>query len=481
MTQNIIEQTSVKNNNYDLIVIGAGAGGLTASGFAGQIGAKVALIEREYLGGDCTWTGCIPSKALIKVANTAHTVRTANKYGVMTTDPTVDMTKVREYIQQTIQEIYQHETPEEFSKRGVDIILGEAQFIDANTIEINNQRLHAKKFVIATGAKPLLPSIKGLTDVPFMTNRDIFDNDVLPDRMLVIGAGPIGMEMAQAYARLGSQITLVDIQMLPCDEPEAQDVIKQVFAREGIRFIESLVFELVQDDDEIVATLQNGAEVRVDMVFVATGRNPNVDSVGLDNAGVSYSEMGIKVDKFLRTNQNHIYAVGDCIGAPYFTHNASYQGAQAARNALIPGNTVGILDTLPWVTFTSPEIAHAGMTEVEAREKYGDSVKTFMFHNKQGDRTVTEDDVDGFIKLVYKGSGKLLGATIVSERAGEMITELIIAMKFNISPMKLTLAIHPYPTYSEVVQKAMLEVVVKELFDGFSGKVINSLSKVLYS
>ena len=336
MTRNVIEQTNVKNDIYDLIVIGAGAGGLTASGFAGQIGAKVALIEREHLGGDCTWTGCVPSKALIKVANTAHTVRTANKYGVMTTTPTVDMAKVRDYIQRTIQEIYQHETPEEFSKRGVDIILGEAQFIDANTIEVNDQRLQAKKFVIATGAKPLLLSIKGLTDVPFMTNRDIFDNDILPDRMLVIGAGPVGMEIAQAYARLGSQITLVDIQMLPRDEPEAKDVIQRVFVREGIQFVESLVSELAQDDDEIVATLQNGLEVRVDKVFVATGRKPNVDNLGLDNAGVPYSEMGIKVDRFLRTSQSHIYAVGDCIGAPYFTHNASYQGAQAARNALIP-------------------------------------------------------------------------------------------------------------------------------------------------
>lgn len=463
----------MNNELYDLIVIGGGTGGLVASGFAGQINAKVAVIEKEHLGGDCTWTGCVPSKALIKVARTAHEVRTAHKYGITTAEPQVDMQKVRAYIQSTVQEIYQHETPEEFSKRGVEIILGEARFVDAHTIQVNDRLMKAKNFVIATGAKPLLPDIQGLSDVPYKTNLDIFDNVILPERLLVIGAGNIGMEIGQAYARLGAQVTLVDEHMLPRDEPEVADVMQIVFEREGIRFIRGLVAEVRQDDDVIMARLDTGEEVHADMLFVATGRKPNVHSVDLQNAGVEFTEAGIIVNKSLRTNQSHIYAVGDCIGAPFFTHNAAFQGAQAARSALLPGRSVGIFDTVPWVTFTSPEVAHAGLTEAEARAKYGDMVKTFVYQASHGDRTVTENDTDGFLKFVYKGKGKLLGATIVAERAGEMITELILAMKYNLSVTQLTLAMHPYPTYSEIVQQAMLEIFTKELFDGKTGKVID--------
>lgn len=475
-------RNSGNDTPYDLIVIGAGTAGLTSSGFAGLLKAKVALIEKdEFLGGDCTWTGCVPSKALIKVARTAHEVRTAHKYGISTTEPQVDMVKVREYIQTTIQEIYQHETREEFSKRGVEIILGEARFVDSHTIQVNDRLMNAKHFIIATGARPLLPNIKGLSDVPYKTNLDMFDNEVLPQRLLVIGAGPIGMEIGQAYSRLGAQVTLVGEHMLPRDEPEVADVMRTVFEREGIQFIMNLVTEVHQVNDEIIARLNTGEEVRADMLFLATGRKPNVQSLDLQNANVDFTEHGVNVNKSLRTNQAHIYAAGDCIGAPFFTHNAAFQGVQAARSALLPGSSVGISDTIPWVTFTSPEVAHAGLTEAEARQKYGNTVKTFVFQASHGDRTITEDDMDGFLKFVYKGSGKLLGATIVAERAGEMIIELILAMKYNLSITQLTLAIHPYPTYSEITQRALFEVFVKELFDGMTGKIIGTYTNWRFS
>jgi pyruvate/2-oxoglutarate dehydrogenase complex dihydrolipoamide dehydrogenase (E3) component len=466
---------------YDLIVIGAGAAGLTAAGFTGRVGGHVALIEREAFGGDCTWTGCVPSKALLKVSKTMHSIRTASKYGITVGEPTVDMAKVRDYVKASIEEIYQHETPEVFSENyNVEPVIGEARFIDAHTIAVGDRHLTASKFVIATGARATIPPVPGLEAVPYKTNQNIFDNDKLPEHLLIMGAGAVGSEMAQAHARLGAKVTLMDVGLFPMAEAEVAEVMQPLFEEEGITFIPSLVASAKMDGQEVVLTLQNGDEVRGDMLLVAVGRTPSVN-LGLENAGVTYSKKGIPVDDYLRTNVKHIYAVGDCTTGPKFTHYAGFQGGIAGRNLTLPVvNSKGHMSTVPWVIYTDPEIAHAGLSEEQARKEHGDKVKVSMFSLKHGDRTVVEDDTAGFIKLVYMGSGKLLGATIVAGRAGEMIFELMLAIQGKLSMSGITSLVHPYPTYNDVVKKAVSEVYIKELFEGTSGKAIAFAGKMLF-
>jgi pyruvate/2-oxoglutarate dehydrogenase complex dihydrolipoamide dehydrogenase (E3) component len=464
-------------DRYDLIVIGGGAAGLVASGFAGLVDVKVALIEREHLGGDCTWTGCMPSKALLKVAKNAHAARSSAKYGIHSADIKVDMRQVRDYVQGVVQKIYQAETPEAFAKRGVDIILGEARFLDPHTVQVGERVLCAKRFIIATGARPYIPPTEGLGGVPFKTSRSIFQNDVLPQRLLVMGAGPIGMELAQAYARFGSQVFLIDNQLLSKDEPEVAQVMGHIFEREGVCFVKGQVVAAGMWGGETVLTLEDGTRIAGDMLLVATGRVANVESLNLDKAGVAYSRDGIQVNEQLRTNIKHIYAVGDCVGGPFYTHRSGFHAVQAARNALFPGSTSGTPDLLPWVTFTDPEVAHVGLTEAEARQKHGAAVKVHHFDLEHGDRAVTDDAADGFIKMVYKGRGDLLGVTIVAERAGEMLTEFTLAMKHGLSLNKIRTTLHAYPTYSDIVQKAVTQLEVDELVASPTGTVLKTVAR----
>lgn len=467
---------------YDLIVIGGGAAGLTSAGFMGKVGGRVALIEREHLGGDCTWAGCVPSKALLKVGKMAQTVREAAKYGITTSPPQVDMAAVRAYVQATIDEIYQHETPEVFGKNyNVEVIIGEARFVDPHTVAVGDRRLSAKKVIIATGARPTIPPIDGLADVAYKTNRNIFDNDRLPERLLVIGAGPIGVEMAQAHARLGAEVVLIDERLLPRDEPEVAEVIQPILAREGVRFVSGLVAAAQQGGErDITLTLKDGQTFTGDMLLVAVGRTPNT-ALDLEKAGVDYAPDGVIVDKFLRTSARHIYAVGDCTQGPKFTHYAGFQASIAGRNATLPFiNSNGHDENVPWVTFTDPEIAHVGLTEAQARERHGDKVKVRHFSLRDGDRTLIEGDAEGFIKMVYLGGGRLIGATVVSQRAGEMIFEFLLAVKGKISLSGLVGLMHPYPSYSDVVKKAASGLVIDELFKGVSGWGVRLLGRLLF-
>ncbi|NJL55903.1 FAD-dependent oxidoreductase [bacterium] len=291
---------------YDMIVIGGGTGGLVAAGFAGRLGLKVALIEKEHLGGDCTWFGCVPSKALLKVAKVAHTIRTADRYGLEASVPRVEMARVRDHVQQIVAETYSHETPAAFSmKYGVDVFTGQGRFTEPHTVSVNGRLLKGKRFIIATGARPTVPSVAGLADVPYDTYRTIFTRDELPEHLLIIGAGPIGVEMAQAHARLGAQVTLVDAALLPRGEPEVHEVMLRVFEREGIRYVQELAVSVAQEAGIIHLALQNGEVVTGDALLVAAGRVPNVDTLDLDKAGVTHSTKGIQVDKYLRTGVRH--------------------------------------------------------------------------------------------------------------------------------------------------------------------------------
>jgi pyruvate/2-oxoglutarate dehydrogenase complex dihydrolipoamide dehydrogenase (E3) component len=466
---------------YNLVVIGAGAAGLTASAFIGEAGGKVALIEKNKLGGDCTWVGCVPSKALLKVAKVAHEMRTADTYGNKACEPDIDMTQVKAYVQQTIQTIYAHETPDVFSKRGVEVIEGHGKFVDAHTVQVGERKLHSRKFVIASGARPAVPPIPGLDDVPYHTNETLFENERLPQHLIVIGAGAIGMEMAQAYSRLGAEVTVIGEQIMPRDDHDARGLMCELFRREGITVIEGRVTQAAQQDDTTVITLETGETLQGDMLLVAVGRTPNVEGLGLDKAGVAYGRDGIHVNQHLQTNVPHIYAAGDCTPGPRLTHYAGFQASNAALNTLIPGINYfkGETDVFPWCTFTDPEVAQVGLTEEAARQQHGDKVKVFHFSLEEGDRAVAENASEGFIKLVYTGRSKLLGATVVAPRAGEMIQELTHAMTLH-SLSDLTSTIHAYPTYSDIVKKAVSRMTIDELFKGTSGKLVDIAAKILF-
>jgi pyruvate/2-oxoglutarate dehydrogenase complex dihydrolipoamide dehydrogenase (E3) component len=460
---------------YDLVVIGGGSAGLMAAEFAARLGACVVLVEKHRIGGDCTWTGCVPSKALLKAAKVAHETRNTAHYGVLTAQPQVDMAQVREYIREAIQDRYQHETPEQLIRRGVDVVIGAARFLDPHALQVGERTLYAKKFVVATGAKPFIPDIPGLREAPFVTYLDIFENDHLPERLIVIGAGPIGAEISQAYQRLGSQVTLVDVGLLPRDEPEVAQVMGEVFAREGIRFVEGLVSEVREAGDEVEISVQ-GQRFQGDLLLVTVSRKPVLTGLDLENAGVAYSSDGIQVDDKLRTTAKHIYAAGDCIGGPQFTHFAGWQGYKAARNALLPGSSTGFEEWVPWTTFTDPEVAHVGLAEAQAREKHGNMVRVACWDMAELDRAVAENNRDGFIKIVHHKDGTLLGATIVSERAGEAITEFVQALKHGLKMRDLSSVMHVYPTYSTAVQRLAGDVAMEDFLTSRTGKLVRSLS-----
>jgi pyruvate/2-oxoglutarate dehydrogenase complex dihydrolipoamide dehydrogenase (E3) component len=463
--------------HYDLVVIGAGSGGLVGARFAAQLGAKVALIEKNRIGGDCTWTGCVPSKALIKAAKVAHEVRTAAGYGICTTAPTADMSAVREYVRGAMHAVYEFETPETLAREKVNVIFGAPEFLNATTINIGERMVHSKSFLLTTGARPFIPPILGLNSVPFITYEQIFENDTLPKRMIVLGGGPIGMEMAQAYQRLGSQVTVITNSVLPKEDAEVQKLMQSVLEREGVRFILEPA-RSARCHENVIFIITDTQEVEGDLLLVAVGRKPNLDGLQLDKAGVRYSANGIQVDDHLRTSVKHIYAAGDVTGSYQFTHYAGWQAFQAVRNALLPGSSSGMSNLVPWVTFTDPEVAHIGATEKQARSEHGNHIEVHRWEMAKVDRAVCENDVSGFLKIITKPDGEILGATIVGARAGEAILELIVATKQGMKIGDLAGPIHPYPTYSTAVQQMAAEIAVEQLLSGTSGRLVRGLSKV---
>jgi pyruvate/2-oxoglutarate dehydrogenase complex dihydrolipoamide dehydrogenase (E3) component len=464
---------------FDFVVIGGGTSGITAASFAAQLGAKVALVEKHRIGGDCTWTGCVPSKALLKVAKVVHSARTASQFGINVVEPTIDMAGVRAHVRNAIAGVYQHETPTKLAQDGIEVIKGAARFLDDETIQVGDQAIRSKKFLIATGTRPAIPDIPGLDSVPFLTYEQLFNNDVLPDRLIVLGAGPVGSEMSQAYRRLGSRVTLVDVALLPLQDREAAGVIKGVFEREGIRFIRGLATAARLQGDEIV--VQVGAqEVHGDMLLVATGRRPNVAAIDLEKAGVAHSAAGISVSNTLRSSIRHIYAAGDCIGGPQFTHLAAWQGYLAARNALLPGAENGLNKVIPSTIFTDPEVAQVGLTEAEARQKFGEAVHIAHRPMQQNDRAVCENNQDGFLKILHKSNGAILGATIVSDRAGETITEFTMAIERGLSLRDLANVIHVYPSYTMDAMRLASEVAIDNFVSGMSGTVVRQLSRLAW-
>ena len=466
----------MKTPEYDLAIIGAGASGLIAADFAVQLGARTALLEKGMIGGDCTWSGCVPSKSLIKVATVAQAARTASRYGIAVSAPVTDMTQVRAYLRSTIQQIYEPTKPEALHKKGMDVLLGATRFLDPHTLEVGTQRIQAKKILINTGAEPHVPAIDGLADVLYFTYQQIFENDRLPERMLVVGGGPIGCEIAQAYRRLGSEVTLIAERLLPSEEPEVSELLNRTFAQEGIERIASRA-ESVHSEGSAITVQTAAGSATGDLLLVATGRAPLVHGLGLEAANVRYSERGIEVNKYLQTSAKNIYAAGDVIGGPQFSHLAGWQGFQAVRNALLPGNNTGTTEAMPHITFTSPEVAQIGLTEKVARNRFkAKDLLIKSFDISKVDRAVNEDDRLGLLKIIARSNGLILGASIVGERAGETITEIAVAMRNGLKLADLAATVHPYPTYSTGVQLLATKMAVEHAFTGTSGRILRGLS-----
>jgi pyruvate/2-oxoglutarate dehydrogenase complex dihydrolipoamide dehydrogenase (E3) component len=467
-------------DEYDLIVIGAGSAGVSAAPFAARLGATVALVERYLPGGDCLYTGCVPSKTLIKSAKVAWEMRRAADYGLTPADTVVDLGRVMAHVQDVIRRVYQFESPDALAEDGVEVVLEAARFVDPHTIAAGERRLRAKYFLLCTGARATLPPVSGLTETPYESYETVFNMKRLPARLLVLGAGPIGLELAQAFQRLGSQVTVFQRSkhILTFADPEISMALIDVLAQEGIQFRTGSQIERVASTSSGgVSVTVDGESVEGDALLVATGRQPNVEQLGLDKAGVETTEKGVPVDERLRTNQKHIYACGDVIGSHQFTHYAGWQAYLAVRNALLPGSSSGVRDQVPWTIFTDPEVARCGMTEQEARERHGDDVRVATWPLERLDRAQTEEDRQGFIKVVHKRGGEILGAHIMAARAGEMISEYVLAMEKDLNFGDLSGAVHVYPTYSTGNQQIAAVYRVNGLLESRSGKLVTGLAK----
>ena len=462
---------------YDLVVIGAGSAGLVAAPFAGAVGAKVLLVEKDRIGGDCTWTGCVPSKALIHTAGIVHSMRDAAGLTGGGSAPTPDAGRIMERVRAAIDGVYAFETAEALAQQGVEVAFGAAHFIDDDTISIGDRRVSSRPFVVCTGAEPIVPSISGLAQTPFLTYKDAFSLRAIPHRLLVLGSGPIGAELAQAFGRLGAAVVLVEAadRILPMADPEAGAVLRERFTREGVEVVVQAPVERVEKTAGGVALTAAGRRIDGDALLVAVGRRPRLDGLNLERAGVAVSEDGISVDSKLRTSNPRIYAAGDAAGSLQFTHYAGWQGYVAARNALFPGAMRGKREGVPWVVFTDPEVGQVGLTEDEAHKR-GWRIEVLRLPLDRVDRAQTTGEVDGFIKLVTRDD-TVVGATVVAPVAGEVINELALAIRSKATLRQLSSTIHAYPTYGIGIQQLASHATIAEFTRGWQGRLLRRLAK----
>lgn len=462
-------QNPTPDGRYNLVIVGAGAAGLISAAIAAGVGARVALIERRHLGGDCLNVGCVPSKALLRSARAIADVRRAGEFGVRTPDDVaIDFPAIMERMRRLRAEISPVDSAQRYTDMGVDVFLGQATFVSNDTVEIAGQELRFSKAIVATGARATTPPIPGLKEAGCLTNETLFSLTELPKRLAIVGAGPIGCEMAQAFARFGSDVTLLEQapRILPREDPEAAGIVASALAKDGVRTIcEARIDHIERRGDERVLNLEpanNKTDLTVDQILVGAGRAPNVEDLGLENAGVEFdTRSGVRVDDFLRTTNPRIYACGDVCLSARFTHTADASAQIAVQNALF-----GILNlaqggrkrfsdlNIPWCAYTDPEIAQVGPCEHDARD-LGVEIQTYTQRLAEVDRAILDGESDGFVKLhVSKGTDKLVGATIVARHAGEMISEITAVMNAGGGAGTLGATIHPYPIQAEAIRRA---------------------------
>ena len=468
--------------SYDIIVIGGGSAGLVTSAGAAGIGARVALVEQDRLGGECLWTGCVPSKALIACARAAHHAKTSDRFGVRVEGTTVDFRRVMEHVRSAQHRIEPHDSPERFRSLGVDVIHGTARFVGDRSIRIDARTIGAKRIVIATGSKPAIPPIDGLEDTPFFTNETIFTLERQPEALLVLGGGPIGLELAQAFARLGTRVRVIESSptLLPREDAELTELLARRLASEGVELVLGTTVtraNRVGSGVRLEARREDGTELSLDgdTLLVATGRTSSVASLDTSRAGVDTGKEGVVVDERLRTTAEGVWAAGDVTGGLRFTHVADYEARLVIRNAFFPLASKADYSVVPWVTFTEPELAHVGLTEQEAREQHGDSIGVWRREFRDVDRAISDGELDGLVKLITDRRGRILGGHILGHGAGNLIAEIALAMKHGVSAIELGNTIHAYPTYPDAIRhaaeghnKARLRGPVKKIVGWFA-------------
>ncbi|MBW1791405.1 MAG: FAD-dependent oxidoreductase [Deltaproteobacteria bacterium] len=471
--------------DYDIGILGGGAAGLTVASGASQLGAKTLLIEKEKeLGGDCLHFGCVPSKTLIKTAHVYHLMKHADRFGLPPVTPQpVDFCKVAERIQNVISVIQKHDSVERFCQLGVKVNFGSPHFTDEHTVDLDGKSITAKTWLIATGSSPAAPPLEGLDTVPYLTNKEIFSLDTLPESLIILGAGPIAIEMAQAFCRLGSKVTVLQRsgQILSKEDKDMADEVMKVREQEGVTFHLGCTMNKARDlgnSREVSITTASGKNINVNSseILVALGRSINTEGLGLEHIGVEYSRKGIEVDKRLHTSQKHIYAAGDVIGGYQFTHAAGYEGGIVISNAVFHLPRKTDYTWMPWCTYTGPELASIGMNEKMAQAA-GVEYRVWTENFGDNDRSLAEGEETGKIKLLIGEKGKPIGVQILGPHAGDLLAEWVAVLNGGLKLSGLAGSIHPYPTIAEINKKVVGAVFSEKIF---SDKVKKGL-KFLFS
>ncbi len=468
--------------DYDIIVIGAGSGGLVASKLAAGLGKKTALIEKNKIGGDCTWFGCIPSKALIKSAQVVHQSRKMERFGIKLRSPLqLNPENVMAHVRAVRQADYEAHSLDSFKKEGIDLIFGAAKFIDEHHIMAGDKQLSSNKFIICTGSHPAIPQIEGLAQVPYLTNESIFEIETLPGSMLILGGGPIGTEMASALNRLGVKITIIQRAptLLANDDHELTSALMDYLRLVGVNIlVKNSPHRFYKENGLITAEITDDknqmAKISAEALLVAAGRAPNIGSLDLHNAGVEFDNRGLKVDKYLRTTAANIYGAGDVVPPYLFTHVAEHEAVIATRNACLPIKSKPDYENVLWCTFTDPPLAHAGLTESKAIEQYGDNVRVYKWKFSDVDRAKTELDTEGFVKIICGKQGRILGIHILGSHAEELMHEVQLAKLFGKPFSKIASMIHAYPSFSDAIRqpakKCYIDLIQNNFFIKLLGK-----------
>jgi pyruvate/2-oxoglutarate dehydrogenase complex dihydrolipoamide dehydrogenase (E3) component len=467
----------------DICVIGAGSGGLSVAAAAKAFGASVALIEKGKMGGDCLNYGCVPSKALIAAGKRVANIRAAPAFGVVTERPKIKFLNVQRHVENVIATIAPNDSKERFIALGVRVVQGAARFKDAATLLVDDEdvEVRARRFVIATGSTPAIPPIKGLASVPYLTNETVFDLTSCPKHLIVIGAGSIGLELAQAFRRLGAAITVLEAASpLSSDDAECAEIVLDRLAREGLTLYTGVeVRRVSRVRGKIQVIIANGAgeeKIEGTHLLLATGRRPNIDDLALEAAGIKHGDNGITVDKRLRTTNRRVYAIGDVVGGPLFTHAANYHAGVVVRSALFRLPTKVNYNLMSWVTYTDPELAQTGLTEAAARER-GRSIRILRWPYHENDRAQAERETKGYIKVITNKRGRILGATIVGAGAGEMIATWALAVAQHLNVRAFVGTMIPYPTFAEIGKRAGLSYFTARLTSPMLRRIIRVLRR----
>jgi pyruvate/2-oxoglutarate dehydrogenase complex dihydrolipoamide dehydrogenase (E3) component len=468
-------------DRYDLVVIGGGSAGLVVAGGAAQLGARVALVEKRALGGDCLYTGCVPSKTFIRSARFAADMRRATSFGFAPHSLAFkdgSFAAITERVARVIEVVAEHDRPERFEAWGVKVIFADPRFLSPYALELNygdgsQQTISAKRFCISTGSRPAKPPIAGLTEAGFITNEEVFHLRKLPEQLIVLGGGPVGLELGQSFARFGSEVTIVEMEnrLLAKEDEEVSATVAEIMRAEGLTILlKTKVVGVARANGQKVITVEHNGEQRhlpADELLLATGRQPNIEGLDLEAAGVKFDQQRIITDNYLRTSARHIFAAGDVTGHFPFTHMAAYEASVVIRNALFFWPLLEQTDfrIVPWTTFTDPEVARVGLTETEAKAQFGEAnIRVYRTQFAENDRAQAEEETKGFAKIICEGrKDKIVGAHIVGAHAGELIHEVVLAMRQRLSIGALGRMIHVYPTLTQVNQQAGVDAILRNL------------------